>query len=305
MNKAQRLVRLLLVLSKGTGVSREHCMSSFDLSESTFYDYIRELRDMGFEIQRNKDRYSLDVKGSEYKLFSQLYPLDSEDEFLLVKAIEGLNHSAKKQQNLVVKLKVLLGSDEYIDKLLPQKQGELLRIVQSSIQNKKQVFIENYASGKSLKRKEYTLEPFYVLDGLEMFWAFDVKSRKNKLFKFCRIEGLTETPFDFQYERDHTRNEVDDFDFGGVLDKFVRFELDFLARNLLVEEYPRSEKNIKEQAENLFVYEAKCVSFDGPARFVLGFAEHCRVLGDERFRQFIENKYKKNNPLREIRSEVL
>ncbi len=305
MNKAQRLVTLLLVLSKGSGASREQCMNYLEFSESTFYDYMRELREMGFEIKRTNDRYSLDVKGSECKFFGQLYPLDSEDEYLLFKAIEGLNHSVKKQQHLIMKLKVLLGNDEYIDKLLPQKEGELLRIIQKSIQNKKQVFVPNYSSGKSLKRKEYKLEPFYVLDGLEMFWAFDVKSQKNKLFKFCRIEELHETPFDFQYERHHTKDEVDDFDFGGVPAKFVRFELDFLARNLLIEEYPRSEKNIREYGENLFVYEAKCVSFDGPARFVLGFTEHCRVLGDEKFRQFIENKYKKNNPLREIRSRLL
>lgn len=302
MNKAQRLVRLLLVLSKGTGVSRKHCMSSYDLSESTFYDYIRELRDMGFEIQRNKDRYSLDVKGSEYKLFSQLYPLDSEDEFLLVKAIESLNHSDKKQQNLVVKLKVLLGSDEYIDKLLPQKQGELLRIVQSSIQNKKQVFIENYASGKSLKQKEYKLEPFHILDGLEMFWAYDVQAKTNKLFKFSRIDRIQETSFKFEFERNHHKNEVDDFNFGGKLDKPVCFELDFLARNLLIEEYPRSEKNLRKTDNQRFIYESQCVSYEGPARFVLGFSGHCHVLGGDEFKAIVKEKYEKNNPLRKIRS---
>jgi predicted DNA-binding transcriptional regulator YafY len=290
------------MLGKGCGASRSHCQQVLDLSESSFYEYVRDLRDLGFCIERNQNRYTLDGDKSEAKVFSGLFPLDAEDEFLLSKAIEGLNHSSKKQERLLLKLKILFSENEYIEKFLPQKEGEMLRIVEQSIKNREQIFIERYASGKSLKQKEYKLEPFHILDGLEMFWAYDVQAKTNKLFKFSRIDRIQETSFMFEFERNHHKNEVDDFNFGGKLDKPVCFELDFLARNLLIEEYPRSEKNLLETDNQRFIYESQCVSYEGPARFVLGFSGHCHVLGGDEFKAIVKEKYEKNNPLRKIRS---
>jgi predicted DNA-binding transcriptional regulator YafY len=305
MNKTKRIIRLIIILSKGIGAKREYCLEVLDLSESSFYEYLKELRELGFVIDYKNDRYKLDADKSEAKVFSNLFPLDNEDEFLLSKAIEGLNHSSKKQKRLLLKLKILFAENEYIDKYLPQKEGEMLRIVEQSIKNQKQITVEGYASGKSLKQKRYQLEAFHILDGLEMFWAYDTQSKINKLFKFSRIDKMMQTSLNFEFEGKHQKSEVDDFNFGGNPDKPVRFELDFLARNLLIEEYPRAEKNIRETDKQRFVYESLCVSFEGPARFVLGFSGHCHVLGGNEFKAIVKEKYEKNNPLRKIRSKVL
>ncbi|MEA1873897.1 MAG: WYL domain-containing protein [Bacteroidota bacterium] len=291
--KTQKIIQLIIMLGKGFGATRSHCQEVLDLCDSSFYEYVRELRDLGFCIECNHNRYKLNADESEARVFSGLFPLDAEDEFLLNRAIEGLNHSSKKQQRLLLKLKILFSENEYIDKFLPQKEGEMLRIVEKSINNRKQIFVEGYASGKSLKQKEYRLEAFHILDGLEMFWAYDVLSKTNKLFKFSRIDKIIEPPFNYEFERNHQKSVVDDFNFGGNPDKPVCFELDFLARNLLIEEYPRSEKNLRETNNQRFIYESQCVSFEGPARFVLGFSGHCYVLGGDEFKAIVKEKSRK------------
>ena len=107
------------------------------------------------------------------------------------------------------------------------------------------------------------------------------------------MDDVHETPFSWEFERQHHSSPVDVFRNTGELNKQVEFELNLRARNLLAEEYPLAEKFITEVAPNRFLFNAPVAKYEGPGRFVLGIAEDIRLVGDEGFLEFVKEKITK------------
>jgi hypothetical protein len=137
------------------------------------------------------------------------------------------------------------------------------------------------------------VEPFEFKDDFNLVWAYDTELKKNRQFKICRMEDMTETPFHWEYEYSHRSMPVDVFRNTGELNKQVEFELNLRARNLLTEEYPLAEKYVKEVASSRFQFKALVAKYEGPGRFVLGIAEDISLIGDEGFREFVKEKITK------------
>jgi hypothetical protein len=123
-----------------------------------------------------------------------------------------------------------------------------------------------------------------------MVWAFDVALKQNRQFKICRIGDIVESPIDWQHSRQHRSLPVDIFRNTGELDKQVEFRLNLRAKNLLVEEYPLSEKYLVATEKNHFVLHAPVAKYEGPGRFVLGIAEDIQLIGDIGFREYLRKK---------------
>ena len=72
------------------------------------------------------------------------------------------------------------------------------------------------------------------------------------------------------------------------MDKEVEFEMSLRASLLLKEEYPMARAYIKAlPGGKRFVFKAKVQAYEGPARFVKGFADDVSIIGSEAFIQFL------------------
>ena len=97
----------------------------------------------------------------------------------------------------------------------------------------------------------------------------------------------------WEYERSHRSKPVDIFRNTGDLNKQVEFSLNLKAKNLLIEEYPLSERFLTKINNNQFVLKAPIAKYEGPGRFVLGLAEDIQLQGDEGFRDYLKTKINK------------
>ena len=85
---------------------------------------------------------------------------------------------------------------------------------------------------------------------------------------------------------------VDIFRNTGELTKEIIIEMNLRARNLLIEEYPLSEKNLEEKECKWFLLKVNVAKYEGPGRFCMGLPEDTEVMGDEGFREYLRKKLK-------------
>ncbi len=292
-NKSFRLLRLLFFLSGSYPKTRKECTEFLDIRDSTFYNYCNEIKNIGFNLLQKDGKYWVEAESKPTQMLANLLHFTEEEAYILARSIDSIEGYSIPANRLKQKLVAFLNHDKAVEAYLKKEKPEMVFMLNKAIKNKKQVLLVNYASGNSQTVRNRRVEPFEFKDDFNLVWAFDTDEMKNRQFKICRMDDVQETPFQWEYERLHHSDPVDVFRNTGELNKLVEFELNLRARNLLLEEYPLSEKFITETATNRFLFNAPVAKYEGPGRFVLGIAEDIRLMGDEGFLEFVKEKITK------------
>lgn len=293
--KTHRILRLILFLSNSYPKSKEECIEFLDIKSSAFYNYCNLLKDIQFDLRQKDGSYWIDYKEKDSHLLGSLLHFSEEEGYLLSNSIDLLDEKTGCAKGLKQKLLSFLNQDKAIEAYVAKEKPAIVQRLRKALQNKKQILLIHYSSGNSLTVKNRLVEPFEFKDDFKLLWAYDTEIQKNRQFKVCRIEDVSETPFSWEFERKHRSLPVDVFRNTGALDKRVELQLNLRARNLLSEEYPLSLKYITAHGRNQFLFNAPVAKYEGPARFVLGMAEDVKPLGDDGFIRFIKEKIKKAN----------
>ena len=288
--KTHRILRFILFLSGSYPRTKEECITFLDIKSSAFYTYCNLLRDTGFELQQKEGKYRIEYKVNENHILSDLLHFSEEESYILSCCIDALDEKPQRSAKLKQKLVSFLNQDKAIEAYIHKEKSAIVQALRIAQQAKKQILLINYASGNSQTIRNRMVEPFEFKDDFNLVWAFDTQIKKNRQFKICRIEDLSETPFKWEHERSHRSLPVDIFRNTGELDKLIEFHFNLRAKNLLTEEYPLSAKYITTINPNQFLFKAPVAKYEGPGRFVLGIAEDIQLIGDEGFRQFLQIK---------------
>jgi len=288
--KTERILKLILFLNGPFAKSKDECCDFLNIKPSAFYAYLNILKNCGFMVVQQMGYYHIDAENSQNRFLVELFHIDEEEAYILSKAILNLDISLRKAALIKQKFMKLMDTENALDALVGKQQSEIVKKLHQSVRQKKQVIFKAYASGHSKTIKDRYVEPFEFKDGLELIWAFDLERSTNRQFKVCRIEDVIITNLSWQCEDNHRSRPVDIFRNTGVMDKEVSFEMDLLPRNLLIEEYPLSEKCIIKISNNRYILETKVAKYEGPARFILGLAENIKVNGSKGFITFLEKK---------------
>ncbi|RIH67156.1 WYL domain-containing protein [Mariniphaga sediminis] len=292
-NKAFRLLRLLFFLSGSYPKTRKECTDFLDIRESAFYNYRNELINIGFNLQQKEGKYWVEAEDKATHVLANLLHFSEEEAYILAKSIDAIEGHTLPAKRLKQKLVAFLNQDKAVEAYLKKEKTEMVSVLNNAVKNKKQVLLVNYASGNSQTVKNRRVEPFEFKDDFNLVWAFDTEVKKNRQFKICRMEDALETPFGWKYEHLHHSAPVDVFRNTGELNKQVEFELNLRARNLLVEEYPLTEKYITGTTKNHFLFKVPVAKYEGPGRFMMGMAEDIRLIGDDGFIEFLKEKIDK------------
>ncbi|MBO4743460.1 MAG: WYL domain-containing protein, partial [Bacteroidales bacterium] len=159
----------------------------------------------------------------------------------------------------------------------------------TAIKEKRTVVLHRYSSSHSGAVKDYMVEPYRLNNNYIDIWAYDTRDGMNKRFKVSRIDEveLLDTPW--QFEDKHEDEPLDAFRTHGHAPIHVKLRLDYIAKNLLVEEYPLAEKGIAQEGSN-WIWEGDVRSMDGVGRFVLGLPQSVQILEGDGLREFVEEK---------------
>lgn len=291
--KTHRFFRLILFLSNSYPKTKEDCISFLEIGDTAFYSYCNTLKDTGFDLHQKDGKYWIDYPDQNFHVLRNVLHLSEEETYLLSRSIDMIEEKQVCATRLKQKLASFLNQDKTIETYIQKEKSAIVQSLRKAQQQKKQILLINYASGNSQTVKNRMVEPFEFKDDFNLIWAFDTAINQNRQFKICRIEDIQETILPWEYERSHRSKPVDIFRNTGDLNKQIEFRLNLKARNLLIEEYPLSERFLTKINNNQFVLKAPVAKYEGPGRFVLGLAEDIQLIGDGGFHDYLKTKINK------------
>ena len=291
--KLERMLKILMFLSSGIKYSVDQIAERFEISTRTAHRYIETFRKAGFIIPKPVEgRYYVDKKSPYFKEISELLHFTEEEAFILGKAIHSIDEVNIIKTNLIKKLYALYDFDRVAVTVVKKENSENVHNLIKAIKEKKQVILRAYQSAHSSLIRDRLVEPFGFTTNYISVWAFDPESQTNKLFKTARIKKVDITDNNRQNEQKHKEGNIDIFRISSYEKTPVKLQLNLRAYNLLLEEYPLSEKYITKINDTKYLYDGWVCSFDGIGRFVLGLCEDIEILKPPALKKFLKEKIK-------------
>ncbi|HTO15108.1 MAG TPA: WYL domain-containing protein [Edaphocola sp.] len=283
---------MLMLLSGAKWYSRQELMERFEISERTVYRYLDEIRDCGFIIENNFDKYRLIQENGRTKDLKKLIHFDEQEISIFYKAIMELKDSEIFAKNLIRKLHVL-----YDFKMLKEKgEHDILALINQlgvAIQERKQVVLKDYRSSNSEEITDREVEPFGFGKEYLTVKCLDRKDKKVKQFKITRIGSVETLTNNWFYEELHTEQFTDAFRMSAdtAIDR-VELQMTLTAYNLLKEEFPLCNDYIASLNNGHYLLSIDIADYKGVGRYVLGLPGEIEVLGSISFQNYLKNKIK-------------
>ena len=154
---------------------------------------------------------------------------------------------------------------------------------------KKCVILHGYASNNSGQVSDRHVEAYNVCPEDGIVICYDLNNHGVRVFNINRIgyvEILEDEPWRFTFL--HQQLPVDVFHMTGSDNIPISLQLDLMAKNLLVEEYPRAKDFITPHKgdNNIWYFNATVHRLEGIGRFYIGLASHIQILQGDALRQY-------------------
>ena len=288
--KLERLLRLMKMLTANVEYSVDDLADRLDMSRRTIYRYIDTFREAGFVINKHGNYIRLDKESPHFKDISQLVHFTEEEAVILRRAIESIDDTNLLKQNLKRKLYSVYDSGTLADTIVKGSNSSNVHSLIEAIENHKQVILHNYASSHSIRDRK--VEPFGFTTNYVNVWCFDTEDNRCKIFKTARIGKVELCDTDFQHAELHKENFIDIFRMiatEGSEPITVKLLLGRLAYNLIMEEYPLSEKYITKQDASHWLLDTKVANLQGVGRFTIGLMDDIEILESPELKEYINN----------------
>ena len=172
-----------------------------------------------------------------------------------------------------------------------------ISLLQHACTQKRCVVLHQYSSNSGGSVSDRTCEAYDVRPEDGIVICYDLDRMDVRVFNFNRIgfvEILENQPW--KHTDKHKKINVDVFHMTGDTTNRISLQLDLMAKNLLIEEYPKSKECIKGQKgdNNVWFFTADICRMEGIGRFYIGLADHIKILEGDELRNYAVEYAKKN-----------
>ncbi|WP_300735823.1 YafY family protein [uncultured Alistipes sp.] len=285
--KLERLLRLMKLLTANTTYNVDQLAERLDMSRRTVYRYIDTFREAGFVIKKSGDCIRLDKESPHFRDISQLVHFTEEEAVILRSAIENIDDTNLLKQNLKRKLYSVYDNRTLADTVVRGKNAPNIRRLIEAIEEQRQVVLHGYQSGHGGEVRDRRVEPFAFTTNYVQVWCFDTEDGANKLFKTARIGEVELTAQAWEHASEHREGFIDAFRIHGEVRHRVRIEMGLLAYNLLCEEYPLAERDVRPLGHGRWMLDTEVASMTGVGRFVVGLLDDIRIVDSPELTEYI------------------
>lgn len=276
--KIERMLHFITLLADKRGYTIDEIAQRLEISRRSAFRYIETFKDARFVIDKENGHYRLATNKGCMKELADTIWFTEEEAYLVKRLIDELDNKNSLKAGLMKKLAVISSMTNLGDFTQNKAISANINNLASAIKERKQVLLKNYSSAHSDTRNNHIVEPFEFTTNMIDVWAFDVADGKNKRFKITRIESVNIESSYWQHESQHKSEPLDDFRTHGDESHHIKLNMDRMAKELLVEEYPLSEKHITTIDDSHWLYEADVHKIEGAGRFVIGLYPHITIL---------------------------
>ena len=295
--KLERLLRLMKLLTANTTYNVDQLAERLRMSRRTIYRYIDTFREAGFVIKKSGDCIRLDKESPHFRDISQLVHFTEEEAVILKNAIESIDDSNLLKQNLKRKLCSVYDNKTLADTVVRGRNAPNIRRLIEAIEERRQVVLHGYRSAHGGEVRDRRVEPFAFTTNYVQVWCYDPESGSNKLFKTLRIGEVEPTETPWEHAGEHAEGFIDAFRMHGERRIRVRLEMGLLACNLLCEEYPLAERDIRPAGRGRWLLDTEVAGMAGVGRFVVGLLDDIRIIDSPELTDYRRN-YLRQHALR-------
>ena len=276
------LLRMLEILTAQPKTQKE-LAQLLELSPRQVSRNILRLEDRGYFVDKNsQNRYF--IFGTEH-LRNRIFNEEEQAFISKILAIHAPHHplyASIKHKLRSVTLDVPLAYQTR--DLLKSKNYELINY---ALENQLRIVLKNYISPHNPHMpKERLLEPLAFIEQHRQLIAYEVSTRKEKVFKLERMGEVTVSK-EPAVGRSLKNVLIDPFGFSASKQKIVKLKLHLLAKLLMEEEYPSAIPYLVCRNETWY-YHGPCCSFLGIGRFIFGLPGQISIVYGPELKAYME-----------------
>ncbi|MBO7198888.1 MAG: WYL domain-containing protein [Alistipes sp.] len=288
--KVERLLKLMKLMTGNVNYTVEDLAERLDTSYRSIYRYIDTFKAAGFVVHKLEGGvYKLGKESRYFKDISQLVHFTDEEAHIVNQLIEGLDNNNTLKQNLRRKLTTVYNCTSMASSIVKGRNAQNVNRLQEAISGRRQVVLQDYASSHAGVASSRVVEPFGFTTNYVQVWCYEPESTMNKLFKVARIGSVEILDSEWQHAECHEHGYIDVFRITGFEQYRVRLKLGMLARNLLLEEYPLAERDIKPLDDGAWLLDTQVCSYKGVGRFVMGLLDDIEIVDSPEFKAYVDN----------------
>ena len=289
--KLERLLRLMKLLTSNVNYTVNDLAERLDTSYRSIYRYIETFKEAGFVVHKLEGGvYKLGKESPYFREISQLVHFTDEEAHIVNQLIEGLDDTNMLKQNLRKKLSSVYNCTSMAASVVKGKHAANVNRILEAIEERRQVLLCDYSSSHTGEVRTRCVEPFGFTTNYVQIWCYEPDSGMNKLFKTSRIGSVEVLDKGWKHEADHHEGYIDIFRMTGYEQHRVKLELGMLAHNLILEEYPLSERDIKPLANGRWLLDTKVCNYLGISRFVVGLLDDIRVVDSPEYSDYLKHR---------------
>ena len=286
--KIERVLRLMKMMTGNVNYTVEDLAERLETSPRSIYRYIETFKDAGFVVQKvDGGVYRLGKESKYFKSISQLIHFTDEEAHIVNQLIEALDDTNMLKQNLRKKLTSVYNCTSMANSIVKGKNAININHIIEAIEGKRQVVLKNYASSHTGIIRDRLVEPFGFTTNYIQIWCYEPESGMNKLFNTARVGSVEVLQQEWQHTTEHREGYIDIFRMMGFEQKRVQLKVGVMARNLMTEEYPLSERDVTQIDDNHWLLDTQVCNYIGISRFVLGLMSDIEIVDSPEFEQYI------------------
>ena len=289
--KLERLLRLMKLLTGNVHYTINDLAERLDTSYRSIYRYIETFKDAGFVIHKLEGGvYKLGKESPYFREISQLVHFTDEEAHIVNQLIEGLDDTNMLKQNLRKKLSSVYNCTSLAASVVKGKHASNVNMILEAIEQRRQVLLCDYSSSHATSVRTRLVEPFGFTTNYVQIWCYEPDSGMNKLFKTSRVGSVVILDAGWQHVDKHHEGYIDIFRMTGYDRYRVCLELGMLAHNLILEEYPLSERDIKPLGNGRWLLDTMVCNYIGIGRFAMGLLDDIRVVDSPNFSEYLKQR---------------
>ena len=286
-NKIERMLHFITLLADKRGYTVDEIAQRLEISRRSVFRYIDTFKNAKFVFNNEDGRYSLVTNDGTMKELANTIWFTQEEAYVIKTLIDELDNTNGMKAGLMRKLAAISDMTNLGDYTCNKAYSIKISSLAEAMKEHKKVMLKKYSSAHSNDTRNHIVEPFEFTNNSIDVWAFDIEDNKNKRFKISRINEVQVLDSDWEYTAKHNAGLMDDFRTHGDDCYHIKLQMDRMAKDLLTEEYPLSEKHISDLDGSHWLYESDVYKLEGVGRFIMGLYQHIVILDGKELGDYI------------------
>lgn len=287
--KVERMLRLMKMMSGNTNYTVEELADRLGMSYRSVYRYIDTFKASGFVVEKiQKNIYKISKMPRSYVDMKNLIYFSEEEAYLVNELINGLHPTNQLKTELKQKLSAIYSCTSIANYVHSENAASNIHELENAVRDKKKVILKSYESANSQDISDRLIEPFEFTTNCIDVWGYDLEKNECRVFKISRIADVVVLNDDWSNEEKHQKSKTDCFRMSSFSQTPVKLELSLRAKNLLIEEYPLANADLREE-NGRWILETMISDMAGVGRFVLGLMHEIKVIDSPELDTYINN----------------